>query len=353
MSDDATPRLNLPYLAAAQAQKHVTLNEALSALDGLVQCAVESRTTAHQPATPADGAAYVLPAGASGDAWAAAAAGAVLRWEAGGWSILAVPAGAVVFVRDEARLLLRGDVAWLPLGSALGEVDGLPHLGVGTSADAVNRLAVSSPSVLFTHAGAGVRASLNKATPSATASLLFQDNFSGRAEMGLTGTDDFHVKVSADGAQWTEALVVDTAGVARVASGRLAVQAPPAAGLTVSLPAGGWAASLVNTRNSPAEHGALVANMWLTAASWAFLVGSANGGVAPVQFKPFFGVKGDGRALFTNTVQLASVAKAALPSAADSGAGALAYVPDDTAGATVAFSDGATWRRVHDRNPVA
>jgi len=36
MSDSNTPRLGLPYLAAGQAQKHVTLNAALAGLDGLV-----------------------------------------------------------------------------------------------------------------------------------------------------------------------------------------------------------------------------------------------------------------------------------------------------------------------------
>ena len=56
MSDDASPRLGLPYLAAAQAQKHVILNEALMRFDGLVQTAVESRSVAAQPASPADGA---------------------------------------------------------------------------------------------------------------------------------------------------------------------------------------------------------------------------------------------------------------------------------------------------------
>ncbi|RZJ39922.1 MAG: DUF2793 domain-containing protein, partial [Brevundimonas sp.] len=37
MSDDHSARLCLPYLAAAQMQKHVTLNEALTRLDALVQ----------------------------------------------------------------------------------------------------------------------------------------------------------------------------------------------------------------------------------------------------------------------------------------------------------------------------
>ena len=45
MSDDFTARLNLPYLAAGQMQKHVTLNTALTRLDALLQTAVVSATT--------------------------------------------------------------------------------------------------------------------------------------------------------------------------------------------------------------------------------------------------------------------------------------------------------------------
>ncbi|WP_313046250.1 DUF2793 domain-containing protein, partial [Brevundimonas sp.] len=55
MSDDASARLGLPYLAAGQLQKHVTLNEALTRLDALIQTAVVSRTTTQQPADPAEG----------------------------------------------------------------------------------------------------------------------------------------------------------------------------------------------------------------------------------------------------------------------------------------------------------
>ena len=43
MFEDVTPRLGLPYVVAAQAQKHIPINESLARLDGLVQLAVESR----------------------------------------------------------------------------------------------------------------------------------------------------------------------------------------------------------------------------------------------------------------------------------------------------------------------
>ena len=83
MSDDASPRLGLPYLAAAQAQKHVIVNEALMRLDGLVQTAVESRAVAAQPASPEDGAIYILPASPTGAAWTGQPPGAatdVMVW---------------------------------------------------------------------------------------------------------------------------------------------------------------------------------------------------------------------------------------------------------------------------------
>jgi hypothetical protein len=66
-----TPNLSLPLLAAAQAQKHVTHNEALLALDALVQCAVLDRDLAAHPPPPENGERYIVgpsPSGAVGRA---------------------------------------------------------------------------------------------------------------------------------------------------------------------------------------------------------------------------------------------------------------------------------------------
>ena len=52
---DTTTHLGLPYLLAAQAQKHVTHNEALRLLDAMVQLSVLDRTRTAPPASPADG----------------------------------------------------------------------------------------------------------------------------------------------------------------------------------------------------------------------------------------------------------------------------------------------------------
>jgi len=118
MSDDATPRLGLPYVAAGQAQKHVTVNEAFARLDGLVQTAVVSRGVAAQPAEPDDGALYILPEDAAGDAWDGEAAGGLMRFEAGGWERLTPRLGHLVWVADEGRIIVF-DGVWKPLADVI------------------------------------------------------------------------------------------------------------------------------------------------------------------------------------------------------------------------------------------
>ena len=64
MSDTST-HLGLPYLLAAQAQKHVTHNEALRLLDAMVQLSVLDRTRTTPPASPADGDRHLVASGAT------------------------------------------------------------------------------------------------------------------------------------------------------------------------------------------------------------------------------------------------------------------------------------------------
>ena len=52
-------------------------------------------------------------------------------------------------------------------------------------------------------------------------------------------------------------------------------------------------------------------------------------------------------------IRLKSFTVAGLPTASSQGAGALAYVSDETGGASLAFSDGTAWRRTADRAVVS
>jgi hypothetical protein len=75
-------------VAAGQAQKHITVNEALGKLDGLVQLAVQSRTVAAQPASPATGRCTSCRPGATGASWFDKAAGLLARYADGVWEAL-------------------------------------------------------------------------------------------------------------------------------------------------------------------------------------------------------------------------------------------------------------------------
>ena len=66
---DATTNLLLPWILAAQAQKHVTHNEALRLLDNLVQLSVLDLDLTAPPGSPADGDRYIVASGATGG-WA-------------------------------------------------------------------------------------------------------------------------------------------------------------------------------------------------------------------------------------------------------------------------------------------
>lgn len=78
-----TPNLGLPQLLAAQAQKHVTVNEALALLDGLSQLVLADVALATPPTSPAEGICFGVPAGAL-SAWAGQD-GRIAIWSNGGW----------------------------------------------------------------------------------------------------------------------------------------------------------------------------------------------------------------------------------------------------------------------------
>jgi hypothetical protein len=100
------------------------------------------------------------------------------------------------------ELLVFDGVSWSPLAMS-------PEIfGVNTSADATSRFAVASDASLFTHDGSDHRLAINRAGELDTASILFQSGHSGRAEIGLTGSDALTVKISADGGTFLPALSI-------------------------------------------------------------------------------------------------------------------------------------------------
>ncbi|MGB3409046.1 MAG: DUF2793 domain-containing protein [Jannaschia sp.] len=199
MSDN-TVILSLPLIQASQAQKHVTHNEAIRRLDALVQPVVLDIDRTDAPVSPDEGDRHIVAAGAAGE-WLGQDGRIAVR-EGNAWTFIPPAAGWRVHVLSlGADVVLSGDTWTQPTVQS-------DTLGINADADAVNRLTVRAAATLLTHEGAGHQVKINKAAATDTASLLFQTGFSGRAEMGTSGSDGFAVKTSADGVTWREAMNV-------------------------------------------------------------------------------------------------------------------------------------------------
>jgi len=206
MLESLSANLSMPFLVPSQAQKHVTHNEALAVLDALVQLTVADRGLLSPPASAVEGDRHIVPAGGAAN-WNAPV-GTVAMFINNGWLFSTPRPGWRAYVQAEERMVIWLDDAWQDLTTLFRQ---LAQLGINTSADDTNRLAVSAAATLLSHAGGGHQLKINKAAAVDTASLLFQSNWSGRTEMGLAGNDDFSIKVSPDGVVWADGLRVKSA----------------------------------------------------------------------------------------------------------------------------------------------
>lgn len=388
----STPKLDLPFLMPNQAQKHVTLNTSLEVLDILVQLSVISDTQTEQPASPDEGDSYILPNAPQGVDWATRQSGEIVSFRNGAWSAHPPMTGLRAWVSERARLIVFDGTQWMEVvsgGSALGQP---VHLGIQTPADDTNRLAVSSPASLFTHAGSDHRLKINKATGTDTAALCFQTDYHGRAELGLTGDDNWHIRTSQDGAVWRDVLIADTA------TGRLTAST----GLTIP---GGQriqsnVTSLGTTDDSSLEleGGGGLGRVALTLKSVVGLTGAlfeqrsdhpANIDLIDFGLKTLthqINLRVEGRTAFTATgapefqirdagstsatpqtifaasskqaavrvpFQLQSLTFAELPGASSLAIGAMVFVTDAAGGPTIVFTDGTIWRRVSNNAVVS
>lgn len=225
--------LELPFVAASQAQKHVTVNESLRRIDAVVQLAVKDRTLNAPPVSPSEGERYIVgPAPDPMSAWAGEAHN-IAAYIDGAWIFFVPREGWLSYVMAESALVFFDGQEW-HLFDTVGQ------FGINATADSNNRLVVKAAASLFeadeTAAGleGDVRVLLSKTQAQDTASHLFQTNFSGRAEFGLLGSDDFSIKTSADGSTFNEALKI-SASDATVSFSKVP-QVAGANALSLSLP---------------------------------------------------------------------------------------------------------------------
>jgi hypothetical protein len=105
-----TANLALPLVQPAQAQKHVTVNEALARIDGLSQLTLQSVSETVPPLNPQDGLAYGVPSGAV-YAWAGQG-GQVAIVIGGGWVFVPARRGWRAMVLDQGQTAVFDGAGW-------------------------------------------------------------------------------------------------------------------------------------------------------------------------------------------------------------------------------------------------
>lgn len=373
---EQTSMLKLPLLLGSQAQKHVTHNEALTRLDRLVHLAVIDAGRTEAPLTPATDDLHIVAGGATGD-WAGK--DGKLAWYTGGtWVYLEPQEGWRAWVLETATLYVYSGGAWVAALSAGSS----GVLGVNTEADSVNRLSVKSDGVLFSHddqtPGTGdVNLQINRATSARQAKIQLSTAWLPQAEMGIAGDDTFRIKVSADGSSFSPGLALNTA------TGNIGLGSEPGNDrITVRQDQPGNTQFSLANRDTGAGSSS---SLWLDAGASQYfglqlygtgiLYAYSNASMVigtyadnPLALRTDttdrLVVHGDGRISINEAspsaqvsvngaLRVGSFAKAALPSPAGNGAGALIFVPDATGGAVTAFSDGSSWRRTTDRSVIS
>jgi hypothetical protein len=127
-----TMRLALPLLAAAQAQKHVTHNEALLTLDALSHPVVQSRALTVPPAAN-EGDLFLIATGATGD-WASRD-GTLAEWRDGAWAFHVPFEGLAIHVLAEGLDLKILGGTWRDMDGPLSETRILARGGFGAQSE--------------------------------------------------------------------------------------------------------------------------------------------------------------------------------------------------------------------------
>lgn len=226
-----TTNFSIPELAAAQAQKHVTVNEALRVIDVAMNLTVIRRDFTAPPGAPSEGDKYIPAATASG-AWTGREDD-VAAYVNGEWIFFNPAEGWRVYDQTTGELLIFDGASWVTaFGSAGNGSAASPSYSFASDPDtgmyrnAANELAfatggserlrVTNTQVVATAAqfllddqGTDADFTISKNAVGNNASLTFQNNFSTRAIAGLQANDNFTLKVSPNGSSFVDAVILN------------------------------------------------------------------------------------------------------------------------------------------------
>lgn len=244
----ATTKLALPFLQPGQALKTITHNEALQRLDMGLYLSCSDMAAETLPENPIKGLVIILSGNAGGPL--AEHAGDIGAFCDGLWDWFTPTSGWVVWDESDAALRVFDGTVWVGLASQRA-ADNLPQLGLNSSASPTQRLALASETSLFSHDGGSHRMNVNRAAVTDVASVIFQTDYAGEAELGLAGSQGFSIKTSSDGATWSERLTTpnDYAGIRAPAFGSARTYVHSDTAAFVETPASGGLLALTVVRD--------------------------------------------------------------------------------------------------------
>ncbi|UFK26776.1 ribonuclease III [Roseobacter phage RDJL6] len=228
-----TPNFSITELAASQAQKYVTVNEALRVVDTALNLTVIRSDFTAPPGAPAEGDKYIPAATASG-AWTGKE-NQVAAYINAEWIFFTPAEGWRAYDQTTGTLLLWNGSAWVSLLGAAGNGSAAapsysfasdPDTGLyrnaanqlGISTGGAERMlvgntqvAVSTGDLLVNNSGTNAAVTVNKNAVGNDAGFTFQTAFSTVAQLGALGNNDFTIKV---GGSFTTALTIDSSTAA-------------------------------------------------------------------------------------------------------------------------------------------
>lgn len=129
----ATPNLGMNYVVSGQASGEVTLNDALNAIDGIIQLAVQFVGDT-PPGSPTNGQAFLVIATATG-AWTSHEGQIALYYN--GWTFLSPKAGWKAWDKNILQHMMYDGIEWLAYSANVAAI-GSP--GSATAADCANKI---------------------------------------------------------------------------------------------------------------------------------------------------------------------------------------------------------------------
>lgn len=190
-----TPHLGMVLVEQAQAQKEVTVNQALCRLDVIANSGVVSRGEETPPVSPVAGDSYIVADDATG-AWAEKD-GQIAYFDQI-WRFIEPREGMSIWVNDEDVVYIYDGAGWLSVGGASGEANTASNVGSGTGMYKTK----SGVNLQFKTLVAGSNVTISGGTDDITISAASGGGGSGEvntaSNVGTTGVGVFKAKSGAD-----------------------------------------------------------------------------------------------------------------------------------------------------------